>query len=206
MTKTRILIADDHNILRMGLKALIGTTREFTVVGQAENGIAAVEETLRLKPDVVIMDLMMPKKDGIAATVEIKRQSPGTKILLLTTYATSDGIARALEAGAEGALLKTASDTELLDALARLVRGEQVLASDVEQLLADDPPVRKLTPREQEVLEALAQGYSNAEIATRLSLRRDGVNLHVMSILQKLNAANRTEAVAIALRKHLLKL
>ena len=206
MNKTRILIADDHNILRMGLKALIGTTREFTVVGQAENGIAAVEETLRLKPDVVIMDLMMPKKDGIAATVEIKRQSPGTKILLLTTYATSDGIARALEAGAEGALLKTASDTELLDALARLVRGEQVLASDVEQLLADDPPVRKLTPREQEVLEALAQGYSNAEIATRLSLRRDGVNLHVMSILQKLNAANRTEAVAIALRKHLLKL
>ena len=204
MNKTRILIADDHNILRMGLKALIGTTREFTVVGQAENGIAAVEETLRLKPDVVIMDLMMPKKDGIAATVEIKRQSPGTKVLLLTTYATSDGIARALEAGAEGALLKTASDTELLDALARLVRGEQVLASDVEQLLADDPPVRKLTPREQEVLEALAQGYSNAEIATRLSLRRDGVNLHVMSILQKLNAANRTEAVAIALRKHLL--
>ena len=122
-SKISILIADDHLIVRTGLAALLGTERDFQVVGQAKNGIEAVRETVRLQPDVVIMDLMMPRKDGVEATAEITAKAPSVRVILLTTFGTSDGIAHALAAGAKGAILKNADNAELVKAIRKVAKG-----------------------------------------------------------------------------------
>ena len=202
--KIRILIADDHLIVRTGLAALLGTEKDLEVVGQAKNGIEAVRETVRLKPDIVIMDLMMPKMDGVAATAEIAAKVPETRVILLTTFGTSDGIAHALAAGAKGAILKNADNTELARAIRKVAKGGEFLSSDIQQQLAADPPIPQLTPRQQEILASMVRGLTDRDIAHQLGIRLDGVNDHVRAILQKIGAANRTEAVAIAMRKHLL--
>ncbi|MBR4616365.1 MAG: response regulator transcription factor [Kiritimatiellae bacterium] len=200
----RILIADDHLIVRTGLAALLGTEKDMEVVGQAKNGIEAVRETMRLKPDIVIMDLMMPKMDGVAATAEITSKSPETRVILLTTFGTSDGIAHALATGAKGAILKNADNAELARAIRKVARGGEFISSDIQQQLAADPPIPQLTPRQREILASMVRGLTDRDIANQLGIRQDGVNDHVRAILQKIGAANRTEAVAIALRKHLL--
>ena len=205
MDRTKILIADDHAVVRMGLAALLGAEKDFTVVGQSSNGEAAVADADRLAPDVVIMDLMMPKKDGVAATDEIHRAHPGIKIIILTTFSTSDGIARALEVGASGALMKTSEGPELVKAIRAVLAGRQVISEDIRKLFANDPPVRELTPRQLEILEAMSRGLANREIAAQFGIREDVVKQHTITIFAKLGAANRTEAVAIAMRKHLLK-
>ena len=204
--KIRILIADDHLIVRTGLAALLGTEKDLEVVGQAKNGIEAVREAVRIKPDVVIMDLMMPKMDGVAATAEIAAKVPETRVILLTTFGTSDGIAHALAAGAKGAILKNADNTELARAIRKVAKGGEFISSDIQQQLAADPPIPQLTPRQQEILASMVRGLTDRDIARQLGIRQDGVNDHVRAILQKIGAANRTEAVAIAMRKHLLKL
>ena len=200
----RILIADDHLIVRTGLAALLGTEKDMEVVGQAKNGIEAVREAMRLKPDIVIMDLMMPKMDGVAATAEIAAKSPETRVILLTTFGTSDGIAHALATGAKGAILKNADNAELARAIRKVARGGEFISSDIQQQLAADPPIPQLTPRQREILASMVRGLTDRDIANQLGIRQDGVNDHVRAILQKIGAANRTEAVAIALRKHLL--
>ena len=200
----RILIADDHLIVRTGLAALLGTEKDMEVVGQAKNGIEAVREAVRLKPDIVIMDLMMPKMDGVAATAEIAAKSPETRVILLTTFGTSDGIAHALATGAKGAILKNADNAELARAIRKVARGGEFISSDIQQQLAADPPIPQLTPRQREILASMVRGLTDRDIANQLGIRQDGVNDHVRAILQKIGAANRTEAVAIALRKHLL--
>ena len=204
--KIRILIADDHLIVRTGLAALLGTEKDLEVVGQAKNGIEAVREAVRIKPDVVIMDLMMPKMDGVAATAEIAAKVPETRVILLTTFGTSDGIAHALAAGAKGAILKNADNTELARAIRKVAKGGEFISSDIQQQLVADPPIPQLTPRQQEILASMVRGLTDRDIARQLGIRQDGVNDHVRAILQKIGAANRTEAVAIAMRKHLLKL
>ena len=204
--KIKVLIADDHAIVRMGLSALLSAKKDIEVVGQARNGEAAVRDTLRLAPDVVIMDLMMPKKDGVAATAEIKAKRPETKVIILTTFTTSDGITRALEAGATGAILKNAENASLVTMIRKVAAGERVLAPEVEELLQEDPPVEKLTPRQAEVLESLSRGLTNKDIARQLGISDRSVDEHVEALLQKIGASNRTEAVVIALRKHLLKI
>ena len=204
--KIKVLIADDHAIVRMGLAALLSAKKDIEVVGQSRNGEAAVRDTVRLAPDVVIMDLMMPKKDGIAATAEIKSKRPETKIIVLTTFATSDGITKALEAGATGAILKNAENASLVTMIRKVAAGERVLAPEVEELLQADPPVEKLTPRQEEVLESLSRGLTNKDIASQLGISDRSVDEHVEALLQKIGASNRTEAVVIALRKHLLKI
>ena len=204
--KIKVLIADDHAIVRMGLAALLSAKKDIEVVGQSRNGEAAVRDTLRLAPDVVIMDLMMPKKDGIAATSEIKAKRPETKIIILTTFATSDGITKALEAGATGAILKNAENASLVTMIRKVAAGERVLAPEVEELLQEDPPVEKLTPRQAEVLESLSRGLTNKDIARQLGISDRSVDEHVEALLSKIGASNRTEAVVIALRKHLLKI
>ena len=204
--KTRILIADDHTIVRMGLAALLRTERDFEVVGEAANGEEAVAEAVRLAPDVILMDLMMPKMDGIAATAEIHGKVPSAKVLILTTFGTSDGIARALKSGAAGALMKSAENADLIRAIRTVASGERYLSPEVEQQIEADPPVPELTPRQKDVLASMAKGLSNPDIARTLGIRRDGVAEHVNAILQKIGAANRTEAVAIAVRKQLLKI
>lgn len=204
--KIRILIADDHTIVRAGLAALLGTEADFAVVGQAKNGEEAVQEAVRLQPDVVIMDLMMPKKDGVAATVEIRAKAPTAKVVLLTTFGTSDGIAHALRNGAKGAILKNTDNAQLTAAIRTIAQGGTHIAPEIRQQLAVDPPIPDLTPRQREILASMVRGLTDRDIARQLGIRQDGVNDHVSAILQKVGAANRTEAVAIALRKHLLKI
>ena len=201
--KTSILIADDHLIVRTGLAALLGTERDFQVVGQAKNGIEAVREAVRLRPDIVIMDLVMPKKDGVEATAEISEKAPGSRVILLTTFGTSDGIAHALAAGAKGAILKNADNAELVRAIRKVHNGGEFVSAEIKQQLAVDPPIPQFTQRQNEVLAAMVRGLTDRDIAHQLGIRLDGVNDHVRAILAKIGAANRTEAVAIAMRKHL---
>ena len=204
--KIRVLIADDHTIVRIGLAALLGAEKDIEVVGEAQNGEVAVKEALRLSPDVIIMDLMMPKKDGAEATAELREKLPSAKIIILTTFGASDGIAHALESGAAGALVKTADDDALVATIRAVAGGETVISSEIKRLLAENPPIPKLTPRQIEVLQSMTRGLTNRDIAKQLGIRQDRVDEHVAAILTKIGAANRTEAVAIALRKHLLKL
>ena len=203
--KISILIADDHLIVRTGLAALLGTERDFLVVGQAKNGIEAVRETVRLQPDVVIMDLMMPRKDGVEATAEITAKAPSVRVILLTTFGTSDGIAHALAAGAKGAILKNADNAELVKAIRKVAKGGEFLSQEIQQQLLADPPIPKLTPRQKEILTQMVRGLTDRDIAHLFGIRQDGVNDHVSAILAKLGAANRTEAVAIAMRKHIVE-
>ena len=204
--KIKVLIADDHLVVRMGISALLETEADIEVVGQAKNGVEAVSKSVRLQPDVVIMDLMMPKKDGIAATAELREKCPAARVIVLTSYSTSDVIARALDSGAAGAVLKTATETELVTAIRKVASGSSYVSSEIRRLLSVDPPVPVLTPRQEDILHSMVRGLTDRDIARQLGIRVDGVNGHVRDILQKLGAANRTEAVAIALRKHLLKI
>lgn len=202
----RVLIADDHTIVRIGLRTLLGAEKDIEVVGDAKNGEMAVKEALRLRPDVVIMDLMMPKMDGAEATAALHEKLPETKVIILTTFGSSDGIAHAIESGAAGALMKTADDAALISTIRSVAGGKTVISPDIKRLLAEDPPIPVLTTRQTEVLQSMMRGLTNRDIAKQLGIRQDGVNEHVAAILAKIGAANRTEAVAIALRKHLLKL
>ena len=204
--KIRVLIADDHTIVRMGLTAMLETEADINVVGHAKNGVEALAEAQRLHPDIVIMDLMMPKKDGVEATAELKDMQPAVKVIILTTFGTSDGIAHAIKCGAVGAVLKNAEDTELVTAIRKVAAGGRYISPEIKQQLENDPPIPELTPRQMQVLQSMTRGLTNRDIAKQLGIRQDGVNLHVNAILQKIGAANRTEAVAIAMRKHLLKM
>ena len=204
--KITVLIADDHTIVRVGLAALLGTKPDIEVVDQAVNGLEAVAKSIRLKPDVVIMDLMMPQMDGVSATIALAEKAPKTKVILLTTFGTSDGIAHALESGAKGAILKSADNTQLVTAIRTVAAGGEYISEEVNQQLAIDPPIPELTPRQAEVLSSMIRGLTDRDIARQLAISHDRVTQHVSAILQKLNAANRTEAVGIALRKHLLKI
>ena len=204
-TKIKVLIADDHKMVRAGLAALLETEDDITVVGQAENGKEAVSKALQLVPDVVVMDLMMPIMDGAEATAEIHRHLPQSKIVILTTFGTSDGIAHALAAGATGAIMKSSDSTDLAKAIRKVFNGEPSVAEEIQQQLKTDPPVPDLTPRQRDILDSMVRGLSNPDIAKQLGIRRDGVKEHINAILQKIGASNRTEAVVIALRKHLLK-
>ncbi len=201
----RVLLADDHTIVRIGLAALLGAEKDIEVVGEAKNGDMAVKEALRLSPDVVIMDMMMPKKDGATATAELHEKLPSAKVIILTTFGASDGIAHALESGAAGALMKTADDAVLVSTIRAVASGKTVISADIKRLLENDPPVPKLTPRQIEVLQSMQRGLTNRDIAKQLGIRQDRVDEHVAAILTKIGAANRTEAVAIAMRKFLLK-
>ena len=203
--KIKVLIADDHTIVRAGLTALLGTEKDIEVVGEAKNGAEAVSNAVELHPDVVIMDLMMPKMDGVEATKELLRKAPSAKTILLTTYGTSDGIAHALKAGARGAVLKNADNSELAKAIRIVAQGGDYISPDIRQQLAADPPVPDLTPRQSEILESMVRGLTDRDIAQQLRLSPESVSEHVGAIRQKIGAANRTEAVAIAMRKYLLK-
>ena len=206
MKNIRVLIADDHAIVRHGLCALLGTERGIEVVGEAKDGNEAVARTKQLAPDVVIMDIVMPRKDGVEATVEIRAAVPSAKIVVLTSFGTSDKISRAIEAGATGALMKTAEDRELLSAIRTVANGGRVISPAVRKLISTDPPAPELTPRQLEILQAMARGLTNKDIAKMFGIRTDGVNEHVLAILAKLGAANRTEAVATAVRKQLVRI
>ena len=206
MKKTKLLIVDDHAIFRRGLTSLLNTVKEFAVIGEAEDGAMAIRRIDELKPDIVIMDLMMPVKDGTAATIEILQKHPQAKIVILTTFGSFNGLASALNAGAAGALLKNVDNDDLVKALQDIACGKVVIAPEIRQILKDDPPTPELSKRQQEILDLLIKGYTNGEIAEQLALQEDSIKKVVNAIFEKIGARNRAEAVAIALRKHLLKI
>ena len=204
-TKIRVLVADDHAIVRIGLRSVLEYEHDIEVVGEAKNGIEAVDEAKRLQPEVLVMDLVMPRKDGVAATSEIHDLLPQTRILILTTFGTSDAIAHALEAGASGAIMKTADDAMIVSAICKVAAGETYISPDVRRQLEESPPVPKLSPRQTEVLTEIAHGKSNKEIAAQLGIRLDSVEDIANTLYAKLGVSNRAEAVDVAHRKHLLQ-
>ncbi len=203
-SKVRVLIADDHSVVRMGLASLLGTAKNVEIAGEAVNGEDAVRKALKLRPDIVVMDIVMPKKDGVAATEDILAAAPDTKVLILTTFGTSDDISRALKAGATGAIMKSATNRELLAAVQSVAQGKRFISAEVEGILANDPPIPELSQRQSEILESIARGLTNKEIATQLDISLESVKSHVKVILEKLEASSRTEAAAIAQRKNLI--
>ena len=204
MTPIRVLIVDDHAILRMGLASLLASKSEIEVVGDASDGPSGIRKALKLKPDVVIMDLVMPGMDGIETTREIVSRQPDAKILILTTFGTSDKIAAALRAGALGAIMKNAAFPDLVKAIKTTARGERYVADEIERIMEDDPPVQELSQRQLQILEQMVRGLSNHDISVSLGISLDMVKEHATSLFAKIGAANRTEAVAIALRKQLV--
>ena len=206
MNKIKVLVADDHKIVRIGLKALISQQKDLVCVGEADDGNDAVRKALELKPDVITMDLMMPGKDGETATAELRERLPSAKVVILTSFSTSDGIQAALDAGASGALMKTTADTTLLTAIRAVAEGKTFISPEVRKLMANDPPIPKLSDRQKDVLQSLTQGLTNKEIAQRFGLCKGRVEELVNAIFLKLGASNRAEAVAVALRKQLLKI
>ena len=204
--KIRIMIVDDHAVVRAGLKAILGFESDFDVVGEAGNGRDAAKKAADLKPDVVIMDLMMPKVGGADATAAILAVHPDTKVLVLTSYGSAEDINRALTNGATGALMKTASDDQLIAAIRKVASGVRVVAPEIAKALKSEPPVNDLTPRQLEILKSVTRGLTNEDIAKQFGITSSGVKQHLSAVFAKLGAASRSEAVAIALRKNLLKI
>ncbi len=210
----RILICDDHAVVRRGLRSLVGVNPEMELVGEAVNGEEAVSMAQKLKPDVIIMDLIMPRKNGIDATTEIKKKNPDAKILVLTSFSDDNNVFPAIKAGASGYLLKDSSPEELLQAINDVHQGKSslhpVIAQKVIQELhqpSDLPPTEyPLTEREVDVLKYVAQGLSNQNISRKLKIKEGTVRIHVGNILNKLQLANRTQAALYALREGLAEL
>lgn len=205
MKKTSVLLVDDHSVVRMGLAAIINIEKDLKVCGEAESGAEAVKLAREMRPDVVVMDFMMPGMDGAEATSAVLRASPESKVLVLTTYGTSVDIARALKCGAAGAVTKNLSNDELADAIRATARGERMLSAEIEASLSEAESDNGLTARQREVLDSITRGLSNDDIAGMLGISKVRVKQHLAALYQKLGAANRAEAVAIALRRQLLK-
>ena len=206
MNKISILIIDDHAILRMGLASLLNAKSGIEVIGDAANGRTGIQKILKLHPNVVIMDLMMPGMDGAETTRQLLSKAPDSKVLILTTFGTSDGITHALDAGAKGAVMKNCDFSELVTAIHTVARGEEYLSPEIKRIISKDPPIAPLSPRQTEILQSIVRGLSNPDIAKQLGISLDMVKEHTEALFQKLGVANRPEAVAIALRKHLLKI
>lgn len=197
--KTKILIVDDHALLRRGLADLIHYEKDLAVIGEANNGKAAITAATKLKPDVVVMDLMMPVMDGVEATRRIKAVLPDVKILILTTFGTSTDVSRAIAAGASGAIMKDASMEDQLNAIRIAASGGTVLSPEIMRAVQEDPKP-EFTKRQLVILESAARGLTNKDIATMLDISADAVKQHLAAICSKLGAANRTEAIATAMR------
>jgi NarL family two-component system response regulator LiaR len=212
MTETiRVLITEDHAVVREGLRLLITSEPGMEVIGQAADGVEAVQMTRALQPDVILLDLVMPRKNGIEAITEIKEENSQARILVLTSFAEDDKVFPAIKGGAQGYLLKDSSPQELLQAIRDTYRGEISLHPTIARKLIREinrptelPPAEEaLTEREMEVLQLVAQGLSNQSIADKLVISERTVRTHVGHILNKLHLANRTQAALYALREKL---
>jgi NarL family two-component system response regulator LiaR len=215
--KTRILIADDHPLLREALCQVFSSQKDMEIVGQAGNGEEAIDLASKLKPDILVMDIMMPKSDGLEASRQIKKITPNTAILILTAYDDDNYVLGLLEAGATGYLMKSAKGQDLVEAVRAVQAGESVLHPKIIEKLLKQAMVKPvetaehktkdlLSERETEILKFLATGISNKEIAEKLCLSLRTVKAHMSNIFTKMNVASRSEALVEALRKGLLTL
>jgi len=209
----RILVVDDHPVVRKGLIAMLETEPDLQIVGEGRDGEEAVAQALALQPDVILMDLVMPRLDGLQAIEQIKSRQPGAQILVLTSFTTADKVMPALQAGATGYMLKESEPAELVNAIHTVQRGESYLhPSLTRQLLSRLAPTQKgaleeeLTERELDVARCVARGLSNAEIAQELVVSEATVHTHINKILTKLHLSNRTQIALYALRRGLVQL
>ena len=208
--KIKVLLVDDHAVVRSGLGAVLMSFEDMTLVGEAGNGEEAVRLCEKLQPDVVLMDLMMPVMDGVAATAAIKKQCPGTCIIALTSFKEKEMVEGALKAGALSYLLKNVSASELVTAIRGALAGQPRLSPEAAQVLIQDikepaAPSYDLTDREKEILVLMVEGLPNTTIAERLVVSQSTVKFHVSNVLSKLGVTSRTEAVALALKHKLVK-
>ena len=206
MKKTSVLIADDHSLLRMGMRSMLRQEADMEVVGEAVDGEMAVELVNKLKPDVVVMDLMMPKLNGADATKTIIERHPDAKVIILTSFGTASDLQRAISYGAVGALTKEAPGENLVKAIRLVCAGETAISAEIADAADSDSAQPLLTDKQSEILQSVVQGRTNRQIADRFDISEDGVKKHLRLIFAKLGASSRAEAVAIALRKHLLKI
>ena len=202
--RIKVLLADDHLVVRMGLAAIISFEKDLAVVGSADNG----EDTVRLarekRPDVILMDLMMPKKNGVDATIEILAENPSAKILVLTTFGTSQDIMKVMDAGAMGALVKTSDQSEIIAAIRTVAAGRRVISKEIENTLNSTVSTPKLSNRQLEVLGLVAKGFSNHDVARILGISVNSVKDHLKNIYSILNVSSRTEASSLAINLNLV--
>jgi len=204
----RVLLVDDHLVVRQGLRAFLQLQADIEVVGEAGGGIAAVEAAAAGRPDVVLMDLLMPDGDGVAAIRELAAAAPAARVLVLSSFADDERVFAAMQAGAAGYLLKDVEPDALADAIRAVHRGRPALHPDVAARLmrrVAEPAAEQLTPREREVLRLVVEGYANKQIARRLRITEKTVKTHVSSILQKLGVPDRTAAAVLAIRQGLVR-
>lgn len=215
-TKIRVLVVDDHAIMRDGIRALINEQEDMHVIGEAEDGRAAVELAGRLQPDVVLMDIAMPLLNGLEATRQVKRDHPDIQVLVLTMYDHEEYVRQVLATGASGYILKRAAATDLVAAIRAVARGDAVLSPAVTRMVINEylrgdtvqasDEGEKLTPREREVLQLIAEGHTSREIARLLDLSVKTVQAHRTSLMQKLDLHDRGELIKYAIQKKIIQL
>ena len=195
---TRILFADDHQIVREGLSRLIGREDGLMIVAEAENGLEAVRLAQELHPDLAILDLRMPVMDGAAAAKEILGADPAAKILLLTSFATAAEVKVALDAGVLGAVVKDSSSETLIEAIRATARGEKFVSQEIADIIAEKQLAPTLSTRQKDILRLVSKGFNNEEIAERIGITRHGVKAHLAIAFERLGASSRTEAASLA--------
>ena len=197
--KTGILFADDHQIVREGFVRLVGRETDMKIVGEAENGREAVRLAVELKPDVTVLDLRMPLKDGATAAAEILAANPDAKIMLLTSFAMAAEVKVALGAGVLGAVVKDSSSETLIEAIRATARGEKFISPEIAATIAEQRLAPNLSERQREILRLVAKGFNNDEIAELIGITRHGVKAHLAIAFERLGASSRTEATSLAL-------
>lgn len=201
---TRILFADDHQIVREGLSRLIDREDGLQIVAEAENGLEAVRLARELSPDLIILDLRMPMLDGAAAATEILRNDPNAKILLLTSFATAAEVKVAIDAGVLGAIVKDSSSEMLIEAIRATASGKKHISSEIAGIIAEKRLAPTLSSRQKDILRLVAKGFNNDEIAERVGITRHGVKAHLAIAFERLGASSRAEAASIALSLELI--
>ena len=204
--KIRILIADDHYIVRIGLVTLVNAEPDMEVVAEADDGVQALELFGKHKPDLVLLDMNMPVKNGVQTTMEILSRNPSARVIIITAFDGDEQIHRALQAGARGYVFKNTSGEKLINALRAVVAGQRWIPKEVASRLATRESFVELSPRELQVLSELAKGLANKEIADILNITEHTVKDHIKNIMAKLRAADRTEAVTTAIQRGIIQL
>lgn len=202
--KIKLLVVDDHELVRTGIATVLGLEKDIRIVGTARTGAEALEEAGAKRPDVVVMDLAMPEMDGATATERLRGICPEAKILILTSFGTGEALRRALDAGAAGALLKSESNAQIAKSIREIVAGRRVMSDEISDALE---PVAgpNLTPRQIEVLRGIARGQSNKQISAQIGISLGGIKKHIGHIFEKLGVTSRSEATVAAVRNRLVK-